>query len=246
MSLSIADYANQEARPSFVRFVREAVEDPIESRKQGFYVAKDEDFALVTAQGSKDVFKQKVDAWKKELQFNLRGGRIKQDWYDAYLRMYNAWKAGEEIPVNGTPIKGWGMISPAMQQTLIHMSVVTVEDLAALNDEGVRRCGLGGVDLKTKAIVWLRDLKDRGPVVSENARLTKENDQLRETVAQLHQKIDALAAQVNSAPAFVTALPEPVGNGIGIDEILGESPDDGEQFVAQPRARGRPRKHVGE
>ena len=149
--MSVGDLTERKERPAYVRFERVAVEDKAASSKEGRYIALDVDMALITPPYSKDVFKIKVSQWFENLKQDLQNGRIREEWIDDYHKQYDRWKKGEEIPLNGTAIKGWGVISPAQQATLIGMQVLTVEDLASMNDEGVKRVGMGGNDLKNQS-----------------------------------------------------------------------------------------------
>jgi len=179
-------------RPSYVRFERRAVESPKLSAEAGHYVAVDIDYALITSPGSKDVFHTKVSSWWVQLQQDVQNQRIPQEWVDLYKKHYNAWKNGQEMPLNGTPIRGWGVISPAKQETLIAMSIMTVEDLAVINDDGMKRIGMGAVELKTKAKAWLSQLQDKGPLTQEIAAVTAENRTLKASLESLQKQVEAL------------------------------------------------------
>ena len=78
--------------------------------------------------------------------------------------MYERWKNGQEMPLNGTPIKTWSAISPAQIKNLIAIGILTVEDLANVNGEGLTRIGMGGQNLKKMATNWLETAADHGPV----------------------------------------------------------------------------------
>jgi hypothetical protein len=172
------------------RFERRGEEDRNESIRQKRYIERDVDMALITPAGSRDVMVHVAEDWFRGLQKSVREGRMPQSWLDRYQDQYRRWKEGEELPVDGTPIKGWGIISPAQQKNLIGINVLTVEDLAKLNDEGVRRIGMGGVELKNKAIAWLKTLDDKGGLAMENAVLKTENESLKARVDALAKKLE--------------------------------------------------------
>jgi polyhydroxyalkanoate synthesis regulator phasin len=119
---------------------------------------------------------------------------MRPDWIEMFRRKYEAWKKGQEMPIEGTPIRGWGVISPAQQEMLIHIGIMTVEDLAAVNDEGMRRIGIGAVELKTKAKAWIAQLRDKGPLTMHVTALEKENARLKETVSALETEVAKLRA----------------------------------------------------
>jgi hypothetical protein len=208
-------------RPAFVRFERVPMEDKAGTLKAGHYVAKDVDFALITPPYSKDVYKTKVDQWFKNLDQDAAMERIPLQWVEHYKQSYRHWKNGQEIPLTGTAIKGWGVISPAQQEMLIKVNILTVEDLAAANDEGLRAIGMGSIDLKNKASAWLTQLQDKGPLTIEVAALKNQNAQLQSTVESLTTKVEELSAALalnknqNVAPS-----PAPAATGITADDIL--------------------------
>lgn len=180
----------------YVRFERVAVENKAETMKQGRYVAIDVDYALVTAPYSKDIFKQKAATWLSQMELDAQQGRINPEWVTKFKKQYDAWRNGQELPPDGTPILGWGVISPAQQQNLIRMNILTVETLAAINDEGQSRIGMGAVELKTKAKAWLSQLNDKGPLTMEIAATKAENAQLSIKVETLQKQVEALMTAV--------------------------------------------------
>lgn len=196
--MSIADVLERKERPAYVRFERRPIEDKVESRTQGHYVAKDVDFALITPPYSKDVMIFKVPQWMEQLENDLRNERLPKSWVDQYKEAYQSWKRGEEPPLHGTPIKGWGVISPAQQETLVRMHILTVEDLAKVNDEGIKRIGMGGVDCKLKAQAWISQLQDKGPLTQEIAAVTAENRVLKASQETLTRQVEELTRLVKA------------------------------------------------
>lgn len=188
----VGDVFERKEKPPVVRFERVPVEDREESIKQGKYVAKDVDYALVTPPYSRDVFKQPVTEWFENLYRDMMAERLPKEWLDGFKKMYDAFKNGQELPVQGTPIKGWGIISPSMQENLIRDGITTVEMLADITDEGIRRVGMGAVELKHKATGWLKQLNDKGPLTQEIATVKGENHALKVQLETMQKQIQAL------------------------------------------------------
>ena len=183
----------------YVRFERIAVEDPVATREAGHYVARDIDMANITPPYSKDVMKYKVSNWLVQLESDVNNGRIPVEWLQKYKAAYEAWQKGQELPLEGIPIRGWGVCSPAQQETLIKLHILTVEQLAAANEEGLRRIGMGAVDLKNKADAWLKQLKKAGPATIEIAELKKENSSLKASVDSLEKRVAELSRLVEQS-----------------------------------------------
>lgn len=234
---AIGDVMERKEQASFVRFERRAIEDRAESEKAGHYVAKDIDYALITAPYSRDVFTTKVASWFKQLEADLAAEKIPRKWYDQYKAAYAAWQNGQELPLEGTAIKGWGMISPAQQETLIRMNILTVEVAAGMNDEAIKRIGMGGLDIKTKARAWLAQNQDKGPLTQEMAALANENRNLKGSVESLQKQVDKLMEAVKNQTSTPPA-PYVVHETIESDDILGTPEEQYEaKFGQKPHHR---------
>lgn len=224
----VGELSQREDRPAYVRFERRPVEDPSATRaaNDGTIKYRDEDYALVTAPYSRDVFEQVAKDWLAQMAVEVRNGRLPASWHERYSENYERWKRGEEMPLSGTPVKGWPVITPGQQKTLIALGILTVEDLAAVNDEGMRRIGMGGGDLRGKAKAWLSQAKDKGPLTMENSTLKAENAALKANNEQLEARVRELATQVdilqrgglNRQQHF--EQPQPRGDGIEVSDIL--------------------------
>jgi len=188
----------REERMALVRFERVPIEDKNASLLAGRYIAKDVDFAMVTAPYSRDVMKFKVDAWFVQLEADNASGRMPREWINTYKTHYDLWKKGQEIPLDGTPIRGWGLISPAQQEMLIRDNILTVESLANVNDQGMRAIGLGALDLKNKAIGWLKSINNSGNLAQEFAILRDENTQLKVNLEMMTKAVDELTREADA------------------------------------------------
>lgn len=232
--MTIGDISDREERPSYVQFEIRTVEDKNASVREGRYVARDIDIVLVTPSYSKDCVEYKVDQWLMNIERNLREGRIPQTWADHWKESYKRWKAGQEIPLKGTPIKGWGVISPAQQATLIAMNCRTVEDLADANDDGLRRMGMGAIDLRQKARTWLASMTDHGGVTVKMSALEQENNVLKTSVEALTKQVEALKLMVDNEPRTVER--QESSHEITASDLIEDSP------APPPARRGRPPK----
>ena len=235
--MSVNDLVNREERPAYVQFERRAIEDKPASIKEGRYIAKDVDYALITPAYSKDCMEQKVDQWLSNVERNLRDGRIPQTWADQWKESLKRWKEGQEMPLNGTPIKGWGVISPAQQATLIGINCRTVEDLAAINDEGIRRVGMGAIELRDKAKNWLASMNDHGAISVKMAAMEQENRILKASLETMAKQVDALRTMIPQSPEYVSRETAP----ITAADILEDSEMAIPTFTAK-RKPGRPKK----
>ena len=182
-------------RPAYVRFEKRPVEDRNASIQSGHWVGRDVVYALVTPPGTKDVVVVEAAEWIKRLEREEAEGRIPGPFVDSYKRAYEKYLKGEETPPEGTPIKGWPPLSPAQQQNCIAMNILTVEDLANLNSEGMSRFGMGIVELKRKAANWLEAATSTGALSArmtaleiKQTDLEAQNSRQRELIEKLQKE----------------------------------------------------------
>lgn len=147
--------AEMEERPPYVRFEQRAIEDRAKSIESGIFSYKDKDFVLVMAHGSRDVFEDDAENWLSKQEAHARNGRIPKEHYEYFKKAYASWKEGQEMPIEGTPIKAWAVLSPAQQNTVIQANIRTVEDLALAPEGALHEIGMGARALKQKAQAWL-------------------------------------------------------------------------------------------
>jgi hypothetical protein len=184
---------------SYVRFERRPIEDRNASLRNGHFTTVDVDYAVITPPGSKDQIPREVKSWFAYLDQQTLEERIPVEWVDKYKLAYEKWKKGEEIPLDGVAIKGWGLLSPAQQVNLIALGIQTVEQLADLNEEMKGRIGLGAVAQGQElARRGQRPRKDRGP-----PDLPRDGLRRNEGAKQRSTPPDRAASQrEHGAPAF--------------------------------------------
>jgi hypothetical protein len=174
-----------DAKAPYVMFERRAVEDREASVNQGSYVAKDVDFALITPHGSKDQIERVASEWFKMLEDQVREQRFDPAWLKAYKAAYADWREGKEIPLEGTPIINWPVVSPAQVKMLQDLHILTVEVLAAGNEEVIKRLGMGGRALVQKAKDYLAAAKDGGKLAEQMGALRIKAEQQEEQIKNL-------------------------------------------------------------
>lgn len=230
--MSVEDLQDRKERPAYVQFETRTTEDKAASAAQGRYVTREFDVAKITPPYSKDSIEFKVSNWLSDIEKNLRDGRIPEEWAEYWRESYKRWKAGQELPLSGTPIKGWGVISLSQQENLIHVNCKTVEDLAAVNEEGMRRMGMGALDLRNKARAWLESMKNHGGVTLKVSALEQENSVLKTSVESLQKKVEEMQALLQAHAVQGGAAP--------IDDTASISASDLLDDPVPAKRRGRP------
>lgn len=180
----------------YVAFESRTEEDVLESKKQGRMVWKDQHYARITPPGSRDVHYEKIPGWWDKMELEAKSGRVMPEWLDRWKGAYEKWKQGQELPVDGTPIRGWNMLSGSQQENVIACNILTVESLAVATSEAMGRLGMGALELKRRAEAWLAQQSTIEPAAMKMSALQRENDVLKETIANLTEKVEALSKSV--------------------------------------------------
>lgn len=206
--------SNDQHRPPYVLFERRAVEDRNASIAEGRYVTKDVDYIIIVPYGSegKTKVEREYDLWLRTIkpQVGARGpeaggyaevnSRFDADWVQKIENMYALWKKGEDMDVEGFPLKNWPAISPGLLRTCHDMHLLTVEQLANATDDLCQSLGMGGITWRQRARDFLAAsgsdaTKLSGRLAAAEAEAQNKNARiasLEEQVAQLTAQIAAL------------------------------------------------------
>ncbi len=184
------------AKPPYVTFETRAVEDRTAAIENGHYTTRDEVYAIVTPQGSKDKIEKVAETWLNDIETASREERFPAEWVRAYRGAFQDYLAGRETPLEGTPVLGWQLASPSQQNNVIAANIRTVEDLAVANESSLNAIGMGARALKEKAISWLASAGDTGKVAAQNEALRKAQEDLTEQVTGLTAQLKAANAKI--------------------------------------------------
>lgn len=182
----------KESRPPFIEFEKRAVEDRTRSIAEGKWASKDVDFVCVTPAGSKDRMECEVANWFSRVEQSVKDGRVPATWFEHYKHSYKLWQTGQEIPLNGTPIRTWPPASPSEAKRAVDMGILTVEDAAEMNEECLGRFGMGGRSFKQRAADWIAATKT-GKAAGELTTLRAENANLKIRLDSLEKQIAGMA-----------------------------------------------------
>lgn len=190
-------------RPPFVRFEeREMGLNPTATEKEGRPIPRVLIMACITAHGSKDCHEAIAEEWLGQLKMRGQGGDdYSQDCYEKFSRQFAAWKEGNELPREGTPIKTWAMCTREAATRLIATGITTVEDLAAFPDSGLGAIGMDGRYLRDMARGWITEAKDKGANAKALADANVRIEGLEATIARQSERIDRLVARLEEDPA---------------------------------------------
>ncbi len=159
------------ARPPHLRFIARAIEDRNASIEAGHPVFQDIDHVVLTPQGSRDSVEKPVKEWLAQTNEQVREERLPADWAEKFHSAYEHWKRGEAVPVEGSALANWPIITPGELLACKGLHILTIEDLAQANDQAIRGLGMGGLALKQRAMKYLQASDGPGKLMAENAAL---------------------------------------------------------------------------
>ena len=169
--------------PAIPQFFTEAVKLEWKSRQEGRPIFEDREFVRIIIPG--DRRSMAVEA-------------VNEGHQQRWPREYDAFRAGREAPLEGTPLSEWpvSLMSPARVQELAYFNLRTVEQLAAVNDAQLQGLGMGARELRERAKTWLEvAAKGAAPIerlVSRNEELTREIERLTRELTQANGELSAL------------------------------------------------------
>lgn len=187
MAMPVDVQPGQAVRPPRVRFETRAVENGVAEGRVQF---KDVDFVLVTPPGAYSEFEGIASEWIERQR--------REPYHEILVRAYEAFKAGKEPPMDGTPIEQCTLFTPAEIATIKTVGCRTVDDLAAWPDGNLGIFGMGAVRFKQKAQAWMRSAQNVGASAAEIDKLKGDLETERANSAELRDQLRGLAARLEA------------------------------------------------
>lgn len=163
-----------------VKFYFEPVRDDEKSKAAGRAIHVDREYITILTPGKKDEV--------------VRPAR--EEDHMRFPAQYAAFKKGEE-QITGTRLSEWSGIGRSQVRDMEAVNVLTVEQLAGLDDVNLQRLGMGARELRDRAKAFMEEAAGGAPI----ARLIAENAEKDSQIAALTQQIKDLAARVQAQEA---------------------------------------------
>lgn len=112
---------------------------------------------------------------------------------------YEAWKAGKDAPVSGTPLAAWPGVTPEQAEALRKLHIYTVEDMDQASDSALVKSGIPGArNLQIQARAFLTAQANVSGVV---AQLAEKDRQISEMQAQIEELTQLVELATDMIPA---------------------------------------------
>ena len=96
---------DKEVRPQ-ISFYTELVEDIAKTLEDGVFRGNDVEYVKIKQPYAQDFVIMTVESWKSQRKSEVIGERYPKEWYEKDMEDLRKWKQGQDIPVEGYPIKG--------------------------------------------------------------------------------------------------------------------------------------------
>ncbi len=160
-----------------VRFEDFAEKQNFESEQQGRPIYKTKTYIRMTKVGGKEEVAREAKEQDKQ----------------KYPMQFAAYVSGKSQAVIGTPIETFPLLETSQVATLKALSILSVEQLAAVSDNDLDKLGMGARELRSKAQGFIQAAKDCSHVTklsAENERLSNEIAILKEEIKKISKKYD--------------------------------------------------------
>ena len=117
-------------------------------------------------------------------------------WHELIKPAYDAWKSGEEIAQQGTPLAVLGTIAPRVIQQYRMLNIHNVEQLGAVQDGDLPRLGLGGQRNRDLARKYLEAANSETSKIAAKQR--EQDEQIAKQAAEI-EELKALLADKKKA-----------------------------------------------
>lgn len=180
-----------------IRFETRTEEDRNASIEAGRMIYKDVDWIIVTPHGARDSNEDHAVAWIEKKANAARQGTFDIEILGKIRKAYEAYKEGKELPVDGTPLAMLPhLFTPAEIANCKSLNILSLETLSQANEETIARLGMGGREMKNRAVEAVRlSATGTGEALKVTA-LQQENADLKSRMQDLENVIRDLQAQM--------------------------------------------------
>ena len=188
----------------FIEFKPEKVENPAKTKEAGRPIFDDIELCSIQRVGDQKTWSFHP-AEERSIYIRDKGGVGRYVTYaECYYEHYKAFKEGLARAQSGTPIEELPFLSSAKRAELKALNIHTAEALAQLDGTPLSRLGMGGREMKNQAQAYLDRAKEGAvdaKLAAQNARLQDEIEKMRETLANVMERLSPTARKKVEAEA---------------------------------------------
>ena len=176
-------------------------EDVRQSQKAGRPIFADIEVVEIRFAGSKDSTVQPVNQFSHWENDEETGEQRALTYAERWPRQYRQFKEKQSQTKSGTPLDYVPFLTPAKRAELRALSIYTLEALSELDGQPLKALGIGGRELKNKAVEYLASTNHDGVIMRQQAQI----DELLTRIKSMEEENKVLAS---SGP---NEVPKPSG-----------------------------------
>lgn len=111
---------------------------------------------------------------------------------------YEAWKKGQEVPTDGTPLGAWPGVTPEQVERLRQLQVRSVEDVANMTDADMDRYGMGGIAMRQQARAFVEAKKGTSVIQAELVSRDRTIAEQGRALGEMREQMAAMAARLEN------------------------------------------------
>ena len=174
-------------------FRMHAIQNMAKTAEMGRPIFDDIEVCEIRTPGHKDVKVFPATGFTMWVDDMVTGGQVPLTYAERFSHQYRQFKQSQHQTTEGTPLQYLPFLTEARRAELRALNVYTCEQLADLDGAELKNLGLGGRDLKHKAIDWLESARKNEP----NLALANEIEALRLKNEVLVADLTALRERLN-------------------------------------------------
>jgi hypothetical protein len=187
-----------------VFFRNAAMPNDAKTAAEGRPCFDDVEVCEIRTPGSRNTTIQPATAVSHWVTDPITGGQTKLTYAERFRRQYRQFKEQQHQTIAGTPLDYAPFLTEARRAELRALNIYTVDQLAIVDGQELKNLGVGGRDLKNRAIEYLEEAKTK----SVDTRLRAENEALRARLAVVEGDNDLLKQKTTAPPASNGAAAE--------------------------------------
>lgn len=178
-------------------FKNMAIEQKGKSQKAGRPIFDDIEVVELRIPGTKDYSVHPATEFCGWVVDEETGEQVRLTYAEKYARQYKQFKERQHQTMSGTPLDYLPFLTEGKRAELRALSIYTLEMLAELDGQPLKNLGIGGRDLKNKAVEYLASSDHSATVMRQKLEIEALQAQLR--IAQEDRKL--LASTPPKKPA---------------------------------------------
>lgn len=199
-----------------------------------FYMESVQD-ELATAREGRPIFRE-----EERIQMVMAGNptfspvfKVNDEHRHRWPRAYEAFRAGEEMALEGTPLEQWPILNRSQVKELKALEIHSVEQMAEVTDYNLQKIGMGGRALRDAAKAYLDD----SARMSALTQAAKENENMRSEISTLRHQVEELSTLLNRSHGQLMAKNDELPT---VDTALPFAADPVEMAKIAPTSAGAP------